>query len=188
MNLMRIQTALSSLLAFTFLLLFGSSLFATTYNYSFTFKGKRHSLSLDLDSRIIKHYNSKTHYWPTSLKAYPAQAREDAGYEYITDIANQIERQATNAGYSGWDLVQYTTAFVQNLQYQAERQEYVKYPIETLKDKGGDCEDTAILLAALINEMGYDAILVHAPGHMMTAIACSNCSGATLDYKGKDYV
>ena len=157
-------------------------------SYSFSFEGKSHSVTLDLAPSTIKHYENQTHYWPTDLSAYPRQANEDPGFEYLADVAASIKSQAAAYGYSGWDLVRFTTALVQNLTYRAETQEYVRYPIETLKDKGGDCEDTAILLAALINEMGYEAILVHVPGHMMTAIACSGCDGTTMEYKARTYV
>jgi len=38
--------------------------------------------------------------------------------------------------------------------------EYPKYPVETLADEGGDCEDTAILYASLIRTLGHGALLV----------------------------
>lgn len=182
------HSLLKSFLAFALFCTLLGPLMATQYTYSFTFKGKRQTVKLDLASSTINHYKGKTHYWPTSLTAYPKQANEDRGYEYLSAVATSLESQASTAGYTGWDLVQFTTAFVQNLTYISETQEYVRYPIETLKDKGGDCEDTAILLAALLTEMGYDAMLVHAPGHMMAAVACSNCGGATLEYGSKEYV
>jgi hypothetical protein len=35
-----------------------------------------------------------------------------------------------------------------------------KYPVETLVDLGGDSEDTSILTAAILHEMGYDVALI----------------------------
>ena len=49
-------------------------------------------------------------------------------------------------------------------------EEYWKFPLETLYDHGGDCEDTSILLASLTEAMGYDASLLLFPGHMATGI------------------
>lgn len=39
-------------------------------------------------------------------------------------------------------------------------QDYEKYPVETLFDGFGDCEDKAILAAALLKRMGYDVCLL----------------------------
>ncbi len=53
--------------------------------------------------------------------------------------------------------------------------EYWKYPIETLVDGKGDCEDTSILLAALIQASGFEKYsgaggIFLLPGHAMAAI------------------
>jgi hypothetical protein len=55
--------------------------------------------------------------------------------------------------------------------------EYPRYPIETLVDKGGDCEDTAILAASIIRGMGYGVVLLvfpktaDSPGHCAVGVA-----------------
>lgn len=51
--------------------------------------------------------------------------------------------------------------------------EYWRYPLETLCDRTGDCEDTSILLAALLNAKGINAGVILAPSHAMCAV-CSN--------------
>ena len=99
---MTIQSVLKSVLAVSLLLALSGPAFATQYTYSFTFQGKRQTLKLDLAANLINHYQNKTHYWPTSLQAYPNQSKEDPGYEYLSDIAASIERQASNQGYTGW--------------------------------------------------------------------------------------
>jgi hypothetical protein len=43
--------------------------------------------------------------------------------------------------------------------------EYPKYPIESLVEQTGDCEDSAILCAALLKSMGYECALIFIPGH-----------------------
>jgi hypothetical protein len=54
------------------------------------------------------------------------------------------------------DVLQYLLSFVQHLNYHRERGEYPRYPTETIIDKGGDCEDTAILMAFITGNLGYD--------------------------------
>lgn len=71
--------------------------------------------------------------------------------------------------------------------------EYVNYPLETLYEKACDCEDHAILAAALLLEMGFDVGLatVHEPdggGHAALAVHASlNVDGHYLEYDGRRY-
>ena len=62
------------------------------------------------------------------------------------------------------------------------RSEYPRYPIETLVDNEGDCEDTAILTASLLNLMGYDAVLLDVPEHMAVGISGGNVSFSGFHY------
>ena len=48
--------------------------------------------------------------------------------------------------------------------------EWPKYPIETLIDGAGDCEDQSILFASLAEVLGYQTLLIEIPGHMYVAI------------------
>jgi hypothetical protein len=59
------------------------------------------------------------------------------------------------------DVLQFALAFVQHLAYYRERGEYPRYPMETVIDGGGDCEDTAILAAFFARHLGYDCGLLH---------------------------
>jgi len=95
-------------------------------------------------------------------------------------------------GYSETDNVMNVITFVQSLPYfkdasSTTMDEYPRYPIETLVDNGGDCEDTAILTAAMLREMGYGVVLVNPPGHMAVGVKCSSCSGTNYTYGGDKY-
>jgi hypothetical protein len=66
---------------------------------------------------------------------------------------------------------------------------YPKYPVETLVHGQGDCEDGSILLAALLNESGYNAVLLLLPEarHMVIGVADMAVRGTTVIYDGVDY-
>ena len=69
----------------------------------------------------------------------------------------------------------FVTAFVQIcIDYDEDEAyggtEYWRYPLETLCDRIGDCEDTSILLAALLDAKGLNGGVILAPGHAMAAI------------------
>jgi predicted transglutaminase-like cysteine proteinase len=74
-------------------------------------------------------------------------------------------------------------AFAQRFRYVLDeadkgQTEYPKFPLETLVEDKGDCEDHAILAVACLINLGYDARLVAVdygpgPGHMALAVAAS---------------
>ena len=77
------------------------------------------------------------------------------------------------------EYTRFATAFVQicisyDEQEAVTGDEYWRYPLETLCDRTGDCEDTSILLAALLDAKGIKAGIVLAPGHAMAAISKSD--------------
>jgi len=88
---------------------------------------------------------------------------------YVREIASELRWEWT----SPTDSV---PRFVQEcIEYMFEREEDPKFPIETLWEGGGDCEDKAILAAALLKALGYDVVFVTYPyyftGHAMLGVA-----------------
>lgn len=70
------------------------------------------------------------------------------------------------------EFAQFLSWFVQNaIDYAEDSGEYWKYPLETLRDRKGDCEDGAILLAAMLDAAGYDAGIYLLPSHAMAAVS-----------------
>ncbi|HPS89866.1 MAG TPA: hypothetical protein PLC35_07845, partial [Methanosarcina vacuolata] len=66
--------------------------------------------------------------------------------------------------------------------------QYPRFPYETLYENGGDCEDTSILSVAILQEMGYDAVLLELPEHMALGIKCNNeYRGRSFEYEGSNY-
>lgn len=75
------------------------------------------------------------------------------------------------------EQIQLALTFVQSLPYAYDSatkgtDEYLRYPIETLVDGCGDCEDKVALLAALLYEMDVDFILLILPEHMAVGVHC----------------
>ncbi|MFA6073468.1 MAG: hypothetical protein WC758_05120 [Candidatus Woesearchaeota archaeon] len=52
--------------------------------------------------------------------------------------------------------------------------DYVQFPIETLKNKAGDCDDNAILYSALLESIGMKSFLVLVPGHIFSGYVDSS--------------
>lgn len=49
--------------------------------------------------------------------------------------------------------------------------EWPRYPIETLMDEVGDCEDDVILAAAILKRLGFEVALLYYPGHCALGVA-----------------
>lgn len=80
------------------------------------------------------------------------------------------------------DRARYVLTFVQNIEYKYDdenvgMEDYWKFPLETLFDRCGDCEDTSILCCAIMKAMGMDVAFILLPGHAITGAAIDGASG-----------
>jgi len=108
------------------------------------------------------------------------------------DYFKELPRPPT-MNYSEYQTLEFATTFVQSLPYTVDSatspfDEYPRYPVETLVDNGGDCEDTSILLASILNSMGYGVILIEFPNHCAIGVKGSdNMHGTYWEYEGEKY-
>ncbi|WP_440951883.1 hypothetical protein [Methanococcoides sp. FTZ1] len=111
----------------------------------------------------------------------------------ISQITTQIETLAAEGGYGEDEIPYIATAFVQSLPYVSDSasagyDEYPRFPFETLYHGGGDCEDSSILLASILHEMGYGVALITLPGHMAVGVqGDESISGSYYNYNGIRY-
>lgn len=112
---------------------------------------------------------------------------------YLDALVERINNASQQAGYSKFQTVIFAIAFVQSLTYTADSvttpyDEYPRYPIETLVDNGGDCEDTSILMASLLNSMGYGVVLILLPDHTAVGLlGGEGMYGTYWKYNGEKY-
>ena len=65
--------------------------------------------------------------------------------------------------------------------------EYPRFPLETLVDGGGDCEDTSFLFATLTLIMGYETVYISPPEHYAVGVWGSDLSDYSYTYDNKTY-
>jgi len=121
-------------------------------------------------------------------------ARDPMDDSYIDDMVQEIDKAATEKHFTEVQKLNFVIAFVQSLPYTVDIEtkpydEYPRYPIETLFDRGGDCEDTSILVAALLDRLGYDVALLHLKNakHMAVGVSVPSTYGSYYEYEGKKY-
>jgi hypothetical protein len=111
----------------------------------------------------------------------------------ISQITTQMGELADDAGYSRTEIPYIAMAFVQSLPYVSDSassgyDEYPRFPFETLYHGGGDCEDSSILLASILYDMGYGVALIELPGHMAVGVKGDDkLKGNYYDYSGTRY-
>lgn len=93
----------------------------------------------------------------TKYAAYVNDSRDD---DQLQSLIDELERLAVDAGLDAWEKLNLAIAFVQSIPYVGESCEYPRYPLETLVERKGDCEDAAILAAALLRQMRFDVVLL----------------------------
>lgn len=161
-------------------------------HYEWTFDGSDYYIDLSIPLNVLEYYESTEFTYSAdgrhNYAAYVATQYDD---EFIQIIADELKRIGTEEGYSDDDSVSMALSFVQSLLYTSDSvttgfDEFPRYPLESLADEGGDCEDTAILFASIVQAMGYGAILINPPGHMATGVLVdSTFVGTTYNYKGQ---
>ncbi|MBR1513085.1 MAG: transglutaminase domain-containing protein [Bacteroidales bacterium] len=165
--------------------------------HSWKFKGKECSITLNISKKLYDYYrNDREHL------AYTYKFNEDElppnyfGFvlsEHDRPVMRAIAEEFSKTAATELERIQLALTFVQSLPYAFDANskdvdEYVRYPIETLVDGCGDCEDKVALLAAILYEMGADYILLVLPEHMALGVHCEGVeSRRYLMFQDKRY-
>ncbi len=150
------------------------------------------TISLRMDYNVYTYYRSLDRYYDINdYDKYIDDLYSKQAVELIVSNLKDIQQQT---GYTDGQIAREAINFVQSvIEYESDPDgrgmtEFPKYPLETLFDKAGDCEDSAMLMASIIDELGYGAVLVDLPGHMAIGIqGGDNIEGTYYNYNGKRY-
>lgn len=149
--------------------------------HTWPFEGKQCYISLNISKQLYDYYqNEREHlayryqfnggeippnYYSFMLSEHDRPVMRALAEEFSTHVASKKEQ------------ISLALTFVQSLSYAYDSttkgiDEYLRYPIETLVDGYGDCEDKVALLAALLYEMDVDFILLVLPEHIAIGVHC----------------
>ena len=159
-------------------------------NYTWSYDGRDWQWTIEIPQSLYDYYVERPRAPTEDYSIYVTHPSDDA---YIDMLIEIIENFATDASYDERETVNFAVSFVQSLPYTVDSvttsyDEYPRYPLETLVDNGGDCEDTSILMAAILNEMGYGAVLLSFPNHMAVGVlGGEEMSGTYWPHNGGKY-
>ena len=143
------------------------------YQFSYNFDPKRYSYYVS-QSHKISNYRDYLNFVTLDEPA-------------LIDIAYILHNMSEEENLDSEEEINFILSFSQSLKYSEDNitsgvGEYPRYPIETLVDQTGDCEDTSALLISLVEILGFNASIILIPeawdgyGHAAVGI---NVTGAT---------
>ncbi len=143
--------------------------FVSDSTYSWTYKGV-HELLLPNIAFLYSYYQSLDRIITEDYAVYIFDPYDDA---YIAMVTKRLQSLQKNTELE--DTINYIASFVQHLRYAEDNPndvtyEYPRFPLETLFEKQGDCEDKAILTAALLDTLGFSVALLRLPNHMAVGV------------------
>ena len=147
-----------------------------TYHFEWESRDGAYDFYIDLpvDMNVYRYYSSLDRYLGTAN--YLNYIGDAYNEEMVEQIVYAFEQIRDDTGYSQADMVREIIHFVQvEFTYQSDDevygvQDYPKYPIETVVERSGDCEDTAFLAASIIRDMGYGAALLIMDSHCAVGV------------------
>jgi len=142
-------------------------------DYAWVYGGETWTLTLSIPEQLYHYYSNKTRVPTEDYSVYVSHPGDD---EYVSTILGRFDEIVVEEGYDETQEVNLMVAFVQSLPYTTDDvttgyDEYPRYPLETLVEGGGDCEDTSILACALLDSMGIEVALVNLPGHVAAGVS-----------------
>jgi len=153
---------------------------------TWTYDGKEYSITLAIPRESFLRCNAQ------QRVSQPSEwVREYVVGGFSIELrAVVFELLKARIGYRTYREVEFVLEFVRNvIRYEADPDgEYPRYPLESLVDGIGDCEDYSILSASLLKGMDYDVALLILPGHAALGIAGSDdLPGSYVTYGGVRY-
>ncbi|MCL0067813.1 copper amine oxidase N-terminal domain-containing protein [Peptococcaceae bacterium] len=160
-------------------------------NFSWYYQGRYWSYQIRVPKELYNYYANLERPPTDDYSVYVTHPLDDA---IIASIAEHFSNIAWQEWFSPEQTINFVAAFVQSLEYVCDPglggpYEYPRYPLETLVDQRGDCEDTSILLASILQAMGFDVVLVFVapPAHMAVGVNEESLSGFYYEYSGRKY-
>ena len=164
-----------------------------TKEYRWEYHGQEFRYEFKIPSQLYDYYINKPRFAMRTPSDYLVYGTDPFDDNFINGLSNEFTKISTNLGFDQFQTVELVVSFIQSLHYVDDRighgYEYPKYPIETLVDEGGDCEDTSILLSSILDSMGLMNVLLFFPTHVAVGLGISGEQehAKPYEYEGVNY-
>ena len=165
--------------------------------HSWICEGRNCSITLNISTELYDYYRNDREHLAYSYQFNESEMQPNY-YSFMLSEHDRPLMRAVADEFSRYvltekDQIELALSFVQSLPYafdadSKDEDEYVRYPVETLVDGCGDCEDKVALLVALLYEMDMDFVLLILPEHMAVGVHCDEIEAQRyLLFEGKRY-
>jgi len=128
-----------------------------TRAFEWKYNGRTYRWEVPIPAELLDYYRSLPR-----TRDYSEYVKDSHDDQYLALLCDKLSQAEVESDWSG--KIDFVLAFVQSLKYAPDEttgfDEYPRYPIETLVEEGGDCEDTSILFASIVGELGYGTVLL----------------------------
>jgi hypothetical protein len=156
-----------------------------TISYSYVVSGDRDSIRFTTYGGLSDYFSKESHsYYSNADKEVIFELLEnDYQDEYLQSLLDTIRKKSSDTN----EQAKITISLVQHIPYNWNKYYGTSsdwyYPYETLYNNKGVCADKSLLLAYLLNELGYDTVLFEFSNHMAVGVKCSS----TYDFYDTGY-
>ena len=116
--------------------------------------------------------------------SYRAMVDDPAQESLYQDLLTGFRKIRIEEDLDTDEYLELIAVYVQSLQYETLEENPAKFPVETVVDLSGDCDDKSLLLAGLLSREGYSvALLSFGPeNHMALGIGSYDCQFRNTSY------
>ncbi len=149
--------------------------------HTFSFEKSRITISVPVDAAVYNgakstdksvsiYGNVSESIWVAA--SYLEMVNDSAQDPMYADLTAQFRKIRDDQGLTSDEYLELMAAYTQSLTYETTPDNPAKYPVETVVDGAGDCDDKSLLLAGLLSREGYKvALLLFSPeAHMALGI------------------
>ncbi len=165
----------------------------TPFKHTFTFEGSKYEISLKIDSAALQGARS-TEKVIKMTRVIP-QLEQDAGLRwalisdpaqdgFFADLIDALRKIKTKNGLDTDRYAELISVFAQSVEYCTTEDMPPKFPIETVADGCGDCDDKSLLAAGVLFRENYDVALFsfHKEKHMAVGIRSTDAGFLNSGY------
>jgi hypothetical protein len=154
--------------------------------YRFRYDGRRFTWDLRLPKALYRARRRRNRVYD-----YGAYVADALTTKTVEDFHENIHSPREPIGFDRVDTVEFVTQFVQSLEYtpddvSTDYDNYPRYPIETLVDETGDCEDASILLASLLHGLGFTVGFLEFDHHLAVGVVLDDAP-TNYDFDGTEF-
>lgn len=165
--------------------------------HSWKYNGKECSVTLNISTDLYDYFRNDREHLAYAYQfndgELPPNYYSFMLSEHDRPLMHVLAQEFSRYAFTEKDRIGLALTFVQSLPYAYDadskgKEEYVRYPVETLVDGCGDCEDKVSLLVALFYEMDIDFVLLVLPEHMALGVHCDEVEADQyMLFQGKKY-